>query len=547
MISNIFDKEKNNITNLFREKKFKDVINEGSNLILKTPDDSQILYILGLSYIELQDFINAEKYFEKLIKIKKLPNIYYTYGNIQKKLKKFDNAIDSFQKAINLNPNFSEAYNNLGNTKKIINKRVEAINHYKKAILIKEDNIEALINLSIILKENNNYEDLINVYKKILKLDNNNVKTIYNLGSAYLFLGDINKGRECFEKAIQIDKSHVPSLRNYVSITKINKENKIFKKLEDIDLNNINNENKILLNNALSKGYFDLDNVKKGFNYLNESNLIKKNISKFSIKKQEIQFQNIKKFFLDCESLNTNFDSKIESNPLFIVGMPRSGTSLLEQILSSHSKIHGAGELNFLQKVIYKKGLKITNNMNDYFSDIRKYYYNQITKISKNLFIIDKLPINFKWIGFILKSFPEAKIIHIKRNPMAVCWSNYKTHFFDSGMDFSLDQKEVAIYYSLYLNIIKFWKEIFKDKILDINYEDFVLNFKEQTKSILDYLDLEWEDQIKNYTTNKRAISTASFQQVREKIKKNTSDDWKMYRKYLADIEGTLKDLNIKF
>ena len=377
MISNIFDKEKNNITNLFREKKFKDVINEGSNLILKTPDDSQILYILGLSYIELQDFINAEKYFEKLIKIKKLPNIYYTYGNIQKKLKKFDNAIDSFQKAINLNPNFSEAYNNLGNTKKIINKRVEAINHYKKAILIKEDNIEALINLSIILKENNNYEDLINVYKKILKLDNNNVKTIYNLGSAQLFLGDINKGRECFEKAIQIDKSHVPSLRNYVSITKINKENKIFKKLEDIDLNNINNEDKILLSNALSKGYFDLDNVKKGFNYLNESNLIKKNISKFSIKKQEIQFQNIKKFFLDCESLNTNFDSKIESNPLFIVGMPRSGTSLLEQILSSHSKIHGAGELNFLQKVIYKKGLKKTNNMNDYFSDIRKYYYNQ--------------------------------------------------------------------------------------------------------------------------------------------------------------------------
>ena len=547
MISNIFDKEKNNITNLFREKKFKDVINEGSNLILKTPDDSQILYILGLSYIELQDFINAEKYFEKLIKIKKLPNIYYTYGNIQKKLKKFDNAIDSFQKAINLNPNFSEAYNNLGNTKKIINKRVEAINHYKKAILIKEDNIEALINLSIILKENNNYEDLINVYKKILKLDNNNVKTIYNLGSAYLFLGDINKGRECFEKAIQIDKSHVPSLRNYVSITKINKENKIFKKLEDIDLNNINNENKILLNNALSKGYFDLDNVKKGFNYLNESNLIKKNISKFSIKEQEIQFQNIKRFFLDCKSLNTNFDSKIESKPLFIVGMPRSGTSLLEQILSSHSKIHGAGELNFLQKVIYKKGLKKTNNMNDYFSDIRKYYYNQITKISKNSFIIDKLPINFKWIGFILKSFPEAKIIHIKRNPMAVCWSNYKTHFFDSGMDFSLDQKEVAIYYSLYLDIIKFWKEIFKNKILDINYEDFVLNFKEQTKSILDYLDLEWEDQIKNYTTNKRAISTASFQQVREKIKKNTSDDWKMYRKYLTDIEGTLKDLNIKF
>ena len=211
MFSNNLDKEKAKILNLFKQKKFIEVIKIGSKLNNLNPHDPQLIYLLGLTSINTKNFTQAEKYFAKLLSMKENAETYYTYGNIQKKLKKFKDAIISYENAIKINPNFSEAYNNLANTKKIIGERNEAIKYYKKAVNLKENNIQALISLSVILKENKNFEDLIKIYEKILVLDNNNIKTLYNLGSAYLFLGDFNKGRSYFEKVINIDNKHIPS------------------------------------------------------------------------------------------------------------------------------------------------------------------------------------------------------------------------------------------------------------------------------------------------------------------------------------------------
>lgn len=546
MNSNYFEKNKNKILNLYKEQKFLELIKLGDKLIKHNSNDAQLIYLLGLSSINLKKYTDAEKYFEKLLLIKKNPEIYYIHGNIQKKLKKYNNAIASFESAIKLKSDFSEAYNNLGNTKKIINQREEAISCYRKAIEFKNNNIEALISLSVILKEDRNYKDLIEVYKSILKLDNNNVKTLYNLGSAYLFTGDISKGRKYFEKIFEIDASFVPSMRNYVSITEINSKNKIFSELEKLDEVSIDNENKILLYNALSKGFFDQNKVDLAFDYLNKSNSLKRNLSNFSMDDQKDQFRKIKLLFDKIGNNVINF-SKISTIPIFIVGMPRSGTSLLEQILASHSKIYGAGELNFLQKVIDKIGLDSPSNYKDYFYTVRNYYMNQITKISDKPFIIDKLPLNFKWIGFIRNSLPEAKIIHISRNPMAVCWSNYKTLFTDRGMDFTLSQESIAEYYHLYVDIMNYWNNKYNKTLLNIDYDNYVKNFEKDTKSILNFLNLEWEEKIKSFDKTNRVVTTASFQQVRGKIKKDTSKEWKKYSDNLNRMQQALAKFKINF
>ncbi len=547
MNSNNFGREKKKILKLFKEKKYLEVSNLGFILHQQTPDDSDLVHILGLTSINTQNFLEAENYFKKLLILKKSDEAYYTLGNIQKKIKKYENAISSFENAIKLNPKFSEAFNNLGNTKKLIHKRDEAISHYRKAISLKEDNIPALINLSIILKENNNYKELINIYKKILNLDSKNIKTIYNLGTAHLFLGNSLESRKCFEKVIELDNFNIPSFRNYVSITSINKTNKVFKQFEKIDLSKLDHINKILILDALSKCYFDLNKVDLAFNCLNRSNLLKKEQSKFSMHDEEKLFQKIKYLFSKINNDELQYDDKIKNTPVFIVGMPRSGTSLIEQILSTHSQIYGAGELNYFQKIVVKAGLKIPNNNHKYFADIREAYYEKINKISNSTFIIDKLPSNFRWIGFILKSFPEAKIIHIQRNPMAVCWSNYKTFFIDQGLDFNLTQKDVAQYYSMYSDLMNFWNNKFKNNILTVNYEIFVNNFEQNTKKILNYLDLEWEDQLLEYAKTSRPVTTASHNQVREKIKKDTSDQWKKYTNYLGIMRETLTSLKIKY
>ena len=546
MNSNYFEKNKKKILNLYNEKKFLELIKQGTKLLKLDSKDTQLIYLLGLSSINLQKFGDAEKYFKKLLQNKQSAELYYIYGNIQKKLNKYYDAIVSFENAIELKPDFSEAYNNLGNTKKIINKREEAILCYQKAISFKNNNIEALISLSVILKEDKNYDELIEVYKKILKLDEKNIKTLYNLGSAYLFKGNISEGREYFKKIYKIDKYYIPSIRNYVSITKIENKDEIFKDLETFEFNNLDNENKILFFNALSKGYFDLNKNIVAFKYLEKSNLLKKNLSNFLFDDHKKQFQKIKLLFQQIDNFKIEFN-KISTIPIFIVGMPRSGTSLLEQVLASHSNIHGAGELNFLQKVIDNLGLEKPKNLSSYFKTIRNYYIDQVTKISDKPYVIDKLPLNFKWIGFIVNSLPEAKIIHINRNPMAVCWSNYKTLFTDTGMDFTLSQESIAEYYFLYVDLMNYWNLKYNKCFIDITYEKFVQDFQKSTVSILKYLNLNWEDEIKNYDKINRVVTTASFQQVREKIKKNTSKEWEKYSKYLTKMQSSLSKFKIKY
>ncbi len=547
MISNFFDKKKQKILELYNKKKYQDVIKFGEKLIKKKSNDTQLIYLLGLSSINLQKFLNAEKYFEKLLTLKKTHEIYYIYGNVLKNLKKYSEASASFEKAIELNPNFSEAFNNLGNIKKSLNKPDKAIECFKMAIKLKDNNIEALFNLASIYQENNKFEDLIKIYKKLLQFDKNHIKTLYNLGSAYLFLGNISEGKNYFEKVLKLDQSNIPSFRNYVSVTKIDKNDKLFKHFQNLNFDKLNNHEKILIFDALSKCYFDQKNNDLGFNYLVKVNLIKKEITKFSLLKQQDKYKNIKDFFENTANFNLKFSDGIKSKPIFILGMPRSGTSLLEQILSTHSKIHGAGELNYLEKIINQLGLIKPKDTKYYFTEIRNYYYKNLSKISEKPYIIDKTPLNCRWIGYIVNAFPEAKIIHIDRNPMAVCWSNYKTLFVDNGLDFSLSQEDMAKYFILYNDLMKFWFKKFKNQIININYEDFVQDFELQTKNILLKLNLDWEDELRNYEKTHRVVKTASFNQVRDKIKKNTSKQWEKYSDYLKPMQNILKNNQIKF
>ncbi len=547
MNSNNFIKDKKNILSLFKEKKFSKVLKLGTKLLKKKPNDFDLLYVLGFSSIDLQNFIDAEKFFRKILSFKKSADIFYIYGNIQSKLKNYKEATSSFENAINLNPNFSEAYNNLGNVNKLNNQIQEAIKNYKKSIDKKNDNITAYFNLAVIFKEIKKYKDSKNVYEKILEIDKNNLTAKHDLGAVNSILGNFEKAREYFIEAISINNKNFKSYKNYIEITKIIEGDHIFKSLENISAEDTNDQNKIDIFYSLSKGYFDQQKNKLGFQYLERGKNIKKKISNFKINRQKKIFSNIKVFFENYYSSEVDKNIKIKNIPIFILGMPRSGTTLIEQILSSHSKIHGAGELIYLPQIIDRVFTYNRSDFNDTINKIRYEYSEKLSKLSNNQYIIDKLPLNFRWIGFIIKAFPEAKILHIDRNPMAVCWSNYKINFRDSGMEFTLSQKDIAEYYVLYKEIMNYWNVKFKEKIININYEKFVLDHEKETKNILDKIDLNWEDGLKTFNTNERPVETASLLQVRGKIIKNTSENWKKYKDYLEDMQNILRANNINF
>ena len=311
---------------------------------------------------------------------------------------------------------------------------------------------------------------------------------------------------------------------------------------------------------ALAKVNEDLDNQDEFFKYLHKANRLRtsRSIDYSFDKQQKFHMQLSKKYstknFLILKNLYHSEPSTI--HPIFIVGMPRSGSTLVEQIISSHHLVHGAGELFNLQDIIrpivsdnLTQGSNIASTLigdkkinfsNAYsipekvFLSIRKQYLDVLSNLNvpENV-ITDKFPMNFFYIGFILTAFPEAKIIHTKRDARATCWSIYSHHM---GFNFGNDFDDLAGFYGLYEDLMDFWHQLFPGKIYDICYEDLTTNQEEETKKLLQYCELDWDKNCLSFHKNKRAVKTASLVQVREKMYQGSSEAWKKHEAYLKPL-----------
>ena len=217
--------------------------------------------------------------------------------------------------------------------------------------------------------------------------------------------------------------------------------------------------------------------------------------------------------------------------------MPRSGTTLVEQILSNHSKIYGAGELNILNMIVDINTTDTKNRLVDLFN----LYNDHLVELeTSHPYVVDKMPLNFRWIGYILSAMPEAKVIHVKRDPMAVCWSLFKTYFASKGIGFSNDLNDIILYYKLYLDLMDFWNRKFPNVIYELNYDLLINNQRQETAALIDYIGVNWEEECVNFHENRRAVRTASSGQVRQKIYRGSSQKWRNYEKYLEEVQKHL-------
>ena len=541
----VFDK--NTIVNLFNNNKFNKISKYSKSIIDYYEMDIEICKLVIASEINLKNYFKAEQYLKKIIINNNSDEIYYVYGNVLKAQKKFNEAIDAYKKAISLNNKFSEAYNNLANTQKQIDENENAKYNYNQAIKYDQSNSGAYFNLANLCTSEKKYEEAINNYQKVIELNPEFIEAFNNIGAIQLILGNFENGLKYFKKTIEKDKFHSESYYNYVSAKKITHEDEIFLKLKNfIEKEKSPEVQNFKMYYALSKSYFDLDNDELGFKYLELANNFKFNEIEYSFKKQSKNFKEIKEYFSDniknLETLNS-----FKSTPIFILGMPRSGTSLIEQIVSNHSNVYGGGELEILPLVIENSKWRKNYSHIDIIKIIRNEYLRKINNISNKKFITDKLPENFKWIGFILNAIPESKILHVERNPMATCWSIYKSNFINPNMAFTFTQESIAEYYVLYKDLMNFWKKKYPDKFINIIYEEFVEDYENNTKEIFKKLELNWEDHLLDFHENKRPVETLSFQQVRKKIYKNSSNEWKKYKTYLKQMMEVLSKNNIDY
>ena len=278
---------------------------------------------------------------------------------------------------------------------------------------------------------------------------------------------------------------------------------------------------------------------------MSKGNALRKKLLNYSIKKDKSLFNSLKK--TQPNLLKSSLEIKKGSSellPVFIIGMPRSGTTLVEQIISSHSKVTGAGELRYVAKYGSKLAVNTMSVNTMAVSDFRNKYLLELSEVSNGQIIItDKTPQNFLFLPLICAAFPEAKIVHVQRDAAAICWSNYKQYFNSNDIGYCYDLKDVVEYYILYENLMRLWQSEYSCRIYNINYESLTTDQENQTRKLIKYLDLSWEDACLSPHKNKRSVRTASQQQVRQKVYKGSSEAWRKYEMHLDGAFDRLSSL----
>ena len=214
-------------------------------------------------------------------------------------------------------------------------------------------------------------------------------------------------------------------------------------------------------------------------------------------------------------------------------------------IVSSHSEVTGAGELDEVKRygeLIARGVIKPNAKM---ILGFRKSYIEALKKRSDGRSIVtDKMPHNFLYVGLIFSAFPDAKVIHVNRDPAATCWSNYKNDFATKGLGYSYDLDDIVTYFGLYKDLMQFWRGHYGDRIYNLNYDNLTINQDDETRKLIQYLGLEWEDDCLSPQHNKRAVRTASQQQVRQKVYQGSSQLWRKFEPYLNGTFDQLTELN---
>ena len=446
---------------------------------------------------------------------------------------KIEKSIDVMREALSLNPDHPNFLNNIGTCFYKLHKYSEAEKYFKKGLEIDKRHLHILNNLGNLKRETFKIEQSINFYKKVLDIQKDAVPTLFNLVGIYRITNQKEESKLYCKKIIELNKKLTDADRQYSLVHKYSENdphlNEMIKKINDDDLNNIE---KIHLYYGVHKAYEDLKDYENAFKFLKKGNELLKQETKYNFSKDEKRINNYMNLYKKIKHIKI---SGTHRDLIFIVGMPRSGSSLIEQILTSHKKVFGGGEIPYIQEITNKiiDEEKIDVSLLDHY---KNEYLTLVSELDNSLSVFtDKELLNFYNVGLILTLFPSAKIINCTRNPVDNCWSIYK-NFFPIKTEFVNDFKDIAKFYRLYLNTMKFWQKEFPKNIFNLNYETLIENPKDQIEKILNFCDLEWDENVMSHHKSSRIIRTLSFDQANKPISKKVSNTIKNYKSMIGDL-----------
>ena len=519
-------------------------LNANQKAVALAPNDAEAHNNLGITFQEMGILEKSEASLRRSLALDfGSAEGHYNLGVTLKAQNNLEEAETSYRQAISIKPDFAEAHSNLGNTLKELGRLDEAEVSYNQAIALKSDYAEAHYNLGIALQELGRLAEAEASCNQAIALKPDYAEAHYNLGITLQELGRLDEAEASCNQAIAFKPDYAEAHRNLTSMKKFDGQDEQYSKMLELYFDEkISEEKRCHINFGLAKACEDLGNFEQAFAHYSEGNELRKKLLNYDINQDLELFRQIKSYYprIEQNSLEPHKLSK-DLTPIFIVGMPRSGTTLVEQIISSHSKVTGAGELYYAAQfgTVIANGCSEAND--EVLLEFRHKYLEKLKNVSKNnLIVTDKMPQNFLYIGLLAAAFPEAKIIHVKRNPAAVCWANYKQYFASKNLGYCYALDDIINYYSLYENLIEFWTNKLGKRIYNLDYELLTVNQERETRQLINYLGLDWDEKCLSPESNTRSVATASNVQIREKVYQGSSKQWKKYQPFL---DGALDGL----
>ncbi len=474
---------------------------------------------------------------------------YNTLGYILQALGRPEEAVLAYRKAIAINSDYAVAYNNLGNSLLQCKRYEEAVEHYRQATATKADFAEAYKNLGAAMLALERYDEAISYSDTALAIQPGLAGAHFHKGVALETIGRLGEARASYERAVELTPRSGRFHQSLAENTRYRADDPHLAEMEALgrEMTSLPEEERMCLHFALGKALMDIGQHERAFRRLLDGNALKRNMVVYDEHAALTSLDRIRSVFT-FEYMRSKAGSGNPSQvPVFILGMPRSGTSLVEQILASHPKIFGAGERGDFEKGAMNSctphGGGLTNpDWIREFSDpelrhLGAAYVESITRTAPDAErVTDKLPGNFRFIGLIHLALPNARIIHVRRHPLDTCISCF-SKLFSGELPYTYKLEELGRYYCAYERLMAHWRAVLPvGVLLEVDYEAVVADLEGQAKRLLAYCGLDWDENCLAFHLAQRPVRTASAVQVRQPVYQNSVGRWRYYRELLTPL-----------
>lgn len=527
------------------EQVFRQILND-------LPEHAPSRYNLGLVLHRLGRLAEAITVYRQALALS--PNAPDAHNSLAQALReqgRYTEAEQAYRAALDLNPTYVEALLNLGLLLEDQQRLPEAETTYHEAIAINSDFAGAWINLGNVQEAQGRVREAEESFRRALRITPQVAGIHMNLANVLKSQGRMEAAEETYRAALALQPNYAEAYSNLITV-------KRYHSVDDPDVANmlallrspdLPDDSAMHLHFALGKIYDECGEHDDAFVHYREGN---------RLKRQTLSF-NAATFAEYVNRLIDTFDASFFSGrrtvgvsselPVFIVGMPRSGTTLVEQIISSHPAVHGAGELGTLNALArglaagggtYPEAARALDRdalarlANEYEQRLRQGADPKVLRIS------DKMPLNHLHLGLAALLFPCARVIHCQRDPLDVCLSIY-FQYFRSGNDYAYDLSDIGLYYRQYERLMAHWRDVLPLQMYEIQYEDLIAEQERNIRNLVKFLDLPWHERCLSFTQNRRPIQTGSAWQARQPIYRSSVHRWRNYEKFLAPLKEVLE------